>query len=238
MYFYKICFQFQLQFNSKFQFVSRLRKRCDYLESTKVLLQAKQDLSFDSSSSSSGFLTMQSHKHKAGQRNHSHPRPRMNSAEELDDLENLDSSSDQRPRSRRKLPARSKSTGSLEVPSELLDGKDDKKRSKAGKSIFGKHKDKGSKGSKWQRIKEFFNEDLGKPIKSMREIGRSSNIRYSTSGAGQPRQGNISPDMDSAGSVFSHGGSPPLLSGPGLSGRSKSLIPTSHHVSLICYLCV
>jgi len=208
---------------------SRLRKRCDYLESTKVLLQAKQDLSFDSSSSSSGFLTMQSHKHKAGQRNHSHPRPRMNSAEELDDLENLDSSSDQRPRSRRKLPARSKSTGSLEVPSELLDGKDDKKRSKAGKSIFGKHKDKGSKGSKWQRIKEFFNEDLGKPIKSMREIGRSSNIRYSTSGAGQPRQGNISPDMDSAGSVFSHGGSPPLLSGPGLSGRSKSLIPTSHH---------
>ncbi|KAH9519712.1 hypothetical protein Btru_070709 [Bulinus truncatus] len=52
---------------------TRLRKRCDYLESTKVLLQAKRDLSFESSSSSSGFVTLQTkHKHHHHAHHHHH----------------------------------------------------------------------------------------------------------------------------------------------------------------------
>uniref|UniRef100_A0A0B7ARW5 Uncharacterized protein n=1 Tax=Arion vulgaris TaxID=1028688 RepID=A0A0B7ARW5_9EUPU len=146
---------------------SRLRKRCDYLESTKILLQAKRDLSFESSSSSSGFMTLQP-KHKQHE-HHPHlphhqieqealttdelrlrdsssrlTRPRISSAEELEYIEIIDSSSDQTPKKPKSaMHKRSFSTGSLEVPSEMsadVGRVDNRKRikGKTGRSIFGK----------------------------------------------------------------------------------------------------
>lgn len=147
---------------------SRLRKRCDYLESTKILLQAKRDLSLESSSSSSGFMTLPSkqrhHHHQQrpqyqqeqdslnsrGERLHQYEaagiitRPRISSADELEYLEFADSSSDQRPRKAKSaMHKRSFSTGSLEVPSEMtteVGGVETRKRikGKTSRGIFSK----------------------------------------------------------------------------------------------------
>ncbi|CAL1540553.1 unnamed protein product [Lymnaea stagnalis] len=192
----------------------RLRKRCDYLESTKVLLQAKRDLSFESSSSSSGFMTLATkHKHHHHQHHEKPPRtssqdpggevepgtrvtrPRIASAEELEYLKLIDSASDQRPkRTKSGMHKRSFSTGSLEVPSEMspeVSGMESRKRmkSKTGRSIFSKSsasKQK-TKASKWARVKKVLTgqklyEDLGTTIRSIRDLGRSSHVRYSASG--------------------------------------------------------
>ncbi|XP_059145953.1 uncharacterized protein LOC131933181, partial [Physella acuta] len=195
----------------------RLRKRCEYLESTKVLLQAKRDLSFESSSSSSGLITAQTkHKHKHSHRHEqtTHTgqldaaqlmgvsqlleaggrtnRPRLASAEELEYLELIDTTSDHRPKHRSSLHKRSFSTGSLHVESDHLtqvSSSDSRKRlkSKTARSIFSKtsaSKQK-SKSSKWARVKKVLTgqklyEDLGTTIKSIREMGRPSHGRYST----------------------------------------------------------
>ncbi|GFR86204.1 hypothetical protein ElyMa_002461200 [Elysia marginata] len=217
---------------------SRLRQRCHYLESTKLLLQARKDLAaYEAGGTPSRFKTMpvkqQKQRYLYHRHHHHHHqkkgggelesretslldvsrktdtggaasatrRARISSAEELDYLEFVDSSSDQRPkRSKSGLPKRSFSTGSLEVPSELLlgdvsEGETRKRtKSKTGRSIFSSKsgaKSKSSKsGSKWARVKKVLTgqkiyEDLGTTIRTIRDLGKSSgsHSRHSTSGA-------------------------------------------------------
>ena len=217
---------------------SRLRQRCHYLESTKVLLQARKDLAaFEAGITPARFKTMPAKQQKQRHFHHRHHhyhhqkkseaeyqtsretslldvsggfeggaasprrRSRISSAEELDYLEFVDSSSDQRPkRPKSGLPKRSFSTGSLEVPSELLlgdvsEGETRKRlKSKTGRSIFSSKsgaKSKSAKsGSKWARVKKVLTgqkiyEDLGTTIRTIRDLGRSSggHSRHSTSGA-------------------------------------------------------
>lgn len=233
---------------------SRLRQRCHYLESTKLLLQARKDLSaYEAGETPSRFKTMPAkqqkqrhlhHRHhhhhhtkgeggldsretslldvsgkpEAGDTSSAKRRSRISSAEELDYLDFVDSSSDQRPkRSKSGLHKRSFSTGSLEVPSELLLGDvsevETRKRikSKMGRSIFSSKsgaKSKSSKsGSKWARVKKVLTgqkiyEDLGTTIRTIRDLGKSSGShgRHSTSGA------SISPaDMSPPSSQVSSG---------------------------------
>ncbi|RUS90578.1 hypothetical protein EGW08_001666 [Elysia chlorotica] len=250
---------------------SRLRQRCHYLESTKVLLQARKDLAaFEAGGTPARYKTMptkqQKQRHLYHRHHHHHQhqkkgdedpgshdtslldvsgrvnggrvspssRPRLSSAEELDYIELVDSSSDQRPkRSKSGMPKRSFSTGSLEVPSELLLGEvsegETRKRlkSKTGRSIFSSKsgaKSKSSKsGSKWARVKKVLTgqkiyEDLGTTIRTIRDLGKSSSghSRHSTSGM------SISPaDISPLSSQMSSGEHKAVDIGVGLASGSQ-----------------
>ena len=187
---------------------ARLRKRCDYLETTKNLLKARSELmSTSESSSASGYQTLPSTRPKGHRHHHHHPhhhhhyrdgsgsrdsegsRPRLFSAEDVQVLEISESASDSRPkRPKGAMHKRSFSTGSLEV--EILDETSTASgsrigKSKSGKSVFPtKSPKQKSKGSKWARVKkvltgQFLYEDLGTTLKSLKELGRSGQ-RYSS----------------------------------------------------------
>ncbi|XP_076459365.1 uncharacterized protein LOC143292725 isoform X2 [Babylonia areolata] len=182
---------------------AKLRKKCDYLETTKNLLKARSELmSTSDSSSASGYQSLPPSRHKGHQHRHHHRngsgtrdaeggRPRLFSAEDVQCLEISESASDSRPK-RPKAPMhkRSFSTGSLEV--EILDETSTSEggripKSKSGKSVVGaKSPKQKSKGSKWARVKkvltgQFWYEDLGTTLKSLKELGRSAQ-RYSSVG--------------------------------------------------------
>nr|KAG5703190.1 hypothetical protein BaRGS_027355 [Batillaria attramentaria] len=188
----------------------KLRKKCDYLETTKKLLQARSELHAADPQAAGEYMSLPvKHKHKSHHHHHHHHhrsrheagsehgpkvvRPRLPSAEDVECLEISESASDHRPkRSKGALHKRSFSTGSLEV--EILDetsaahGREGLiPKSKSGKSVFGtkspSSKQK-SKSSKWARVKKVLTgqklyEDLGTTIRSLKELGRSTQ-RYSS----------------------------------------------------------
>ncbi|KAL8608764.1 hypothetical protein ACOMHN_063989 [Nucella lapillus] len=238
---------------------TRLRKKCDYLETTKSLLKARSDLmsaSDSSSASASGFTSLPPARHKGHHHRHHHRngsgtreaeggRPRLFSAEDVQCLEISESASDSRPkRPKAPLHKRSFSTGSLEV--EILDETSTAEgritKSKSGKSVGGaKSPKQKSKGSKWARVKkvltgQFWYEDLGTTLKSLKELGRSAQ-RYSTvssegqdfgSSAQQQRSldSSLDPDLlgprlprvSSASAEASSADRSPTIPGPGESG--------------------
>ncbi|XP_070185461.1 pneumococcal serine-rich repeat protein-like isoform X2 [Littorina saxatilis] len=247
----------------------KLKKKCDYLETTKNLLKARSELmSTSDSSAASGFQSLPASKHHKGHHHHHHHhhrhgdgdrtreprggRPRLSSAEDVQYIEISESASDQRPkRPKGAMHKRSFSTGSLEV--EILDETSTADgramgltKSKSGKSVFSKSPKQKSKSSKWARVKkvltgQFWYEDLGTTLKSLKEFGRSTQ-RYSTVSseghefsstgrlAGEPRSLDTSYDAEflvprlpriSPGSTpeaFSAGRSPQSVMGPGAGG--------------------
>ena len=187
----------------------RLRKKCDFLETTRDLMKARSELMTTSESSSASASTsyhqsLPPKRHKGGvtaHYQHHHlqhhsrrdearegARPRLSSAEDMGFIEISESASDGRPkRPKSAMHKRSFSTGSLEV--EILDETTEATRqaripkSKSGKSVFAKSPKQKGKSSKWARVKkvltgQFFYEDLGTTLKSLKEFGRSPQ-RYS-----------------------------------------------------------
>ncbi|XP_052240409.1 uncharacterized protein LOC127851019 isoform X3 [Dreissena polymorpha] len=186
---------------------SKLKNRCDYLESTKTLLVAKSHLeeedsvgldsiTFDSDSlprtKKSKSKSLKSGPEMVEPRK---MRPRLPSAEDAKCLEfdYGDSSSDQAQQRNRKLFKRSFSTGSLEVPSDIVEQSEDdigtqrlsdpfeeKNSSKLSKSPETKRK---SKFSKWAKVKKVLNkqqlsENISSGIKSIKGLGKGAYLRY------------------------------------------------------------
>ncbi|KAK3601782.1 hypothetical protein CHS0354_041697 [Potamilus streckersoni] len=183
----------------------KLKKKCAYLESTKTLLQVKSSFGeeglhdiFPPETSEPTKLHFKSHSEKVS---HSKTfeevkiRPRLPSAEDAEYIEFLDSNSDQSPkRPKNSLHKRSFSTGSLEIPSDILEqseGDDEKmsksyeksvKRSRAKISKSPESKGK-SKFSKWAKVKKVLtgqqlSENISSGIKSIKELGKGSYFRY------------------------------------------------------------
>ncbi|KAL3876593.1 hypothetical protein ACJMK2_034422 [Sinanodonta woodiana] len=183
----------------------KLKKKCAYLESTKTLLQVKSSFAeeglhdvFPPETSVPAKLHFKSHSEKVS---HSKTfeevkiRPRLPSAEDAEYIEFLDSTSDQSPkRPKNSLHKRSFSTGSLEIPSDILEqseGDDEKmsksyektvkrSRTKMSKSPDSKRK---SKFSKWAKVKKVLtgqqiSENISSGIKSIKELGKGSYFRY------------------------------------------------------------
>ena len=168
---------------------SKLKKKCDYLESTKTLLQAKSAVETEITIPY-GYLSLPVKPQKERPRSR---RQRLPSAEDIDIdmLESYESSSDTSPKRPKhsQLHKRSFSTGSLEIPSDIMEqsGEDEvqdgiyhntgKIERKMSKSPATKRK---SKISNWTWIKKVLSrqkvpEDIGFSIKS---LGR--NVRLSS----------------------------------------------------------
>ncbi|CAG5135489.1 unnamed protein product, partial [Candidula unifasciata] len=144
---------------------NKLRKRCDYLESTRTLLETKRDIIPDRSTSL-GFLIPQSnHKydHKRGilmdskvQPYDKLKKPRKSKSEEFEILSITDSSSDEGSIKCTTFPlTKSFSTGSIAAPTEkgIESGEMKGKKRNKGHSRRMKSKKK-SKSSKWSRVKQ------------------------------------------------------------------------------------
>ncbi|KAK6187968.1 hypothetical protein SNE40_005883 [Patella caerulea] len=173
---------------------SRLKNRCEYLESTKDLLQLKSSLG--SEVMPLGYTSLPRQKAKLRksntdpdtkeQRDARRGRDRIRQEIEVEVEDLIESSSDRSPKRPKPttLHKRSYSTGSIDVPSEMMEAEDESvirkiyisKSSKMHKEIT-KHKK--SKSSKWARVKKVFYEDLGSSIKSLREFGKGAQVRYS-----------------------------------------------------------
>lgn len=182
---------------------SRLKNRCDYLESTKTLLIAKSNLEDDDSEtvfeSNSLPRVKKSKSVKSSVSDGGGPRilrPRLPSAEDAKciELDLGDSASDQAI-SRNKLYKRSFSTGSLEVPSDITEqsGEDelstqrllseqyeDKHSSQISKSPEAKRKSKFSKWAKVKKVltKQQLSENISSGIKSIKGLGKGAYLRY------------------------------------------------------------
>ncbi|XP_041363188.1 uncharacterized protein LOC121378891 isoform X5 [Gigantopelta aegis] len=185
---------------------SHLKKRCAYLESTKDLLQVKSSMMEETVPV--GYMSLPTVKtikprlkksntdpESKEEREKWMGRDRLPSAEDVDLLDFIESTSDQSPKRPRPGPLhkRSFSTGSLEVPSEIFDDSEHVRRkggivksksAKEGKTF--KTKSKSSKSSKWARVKKVLTgqilyEDLGFSFKSLKEIGKGGHFRYHSS---------------------------------------------------------
>ncbi|KAL5019410.1 hypothetical protein ScPMuIL_005132 [Solemya velum] len=185
---------------------SKLKKRCAYLESTKYLLQVKSDLAGDSTvanypHSYRSLPTRKSIKRKKMEEkeNLHGVRARLSSAEDIECLEVMESCSDQSPKRPKHaaLHKRSFSTGSLEIPSDILEqsGEDDgsdKVHSKSydkgmkpnGKSAKGNSK-KTSKSSKWARVKKVISGPKLEDIRFSLRSFKGGHSRYPPSGTHQ-----------------------------------------------------
>jgi len=187
---------------------SRLKNRCDYLESTKTLLVAKSHLDeHEDDDDAFEHITYESNslprskksKSRTVKSEGSEPRilrPRLPSAEDARciEIEFGDANSEQGPTRERRLYKRSFSTGSLEVPSDILEQSEDdigtqrlsdprfeeKRSSKLIKTPEGKRK---SKFSKWAKVKRVLNkqqlqENISSGIKSIKGFGKGAYLRY------------------------------------------------------------
>lgn len=183
----------------------RLKTRCDYLESTKTLLIAKSHIedddstgieTFDSNSLPRTKKTKQ--KTKSTSSEGGGPRilrPRLPSAEDAKciEIDLGDSGTDQALGRSKLVYKRSFSTGSLEVPSDIMEQSEDdigvqrlsdpfeeKHSSKLTKSPEIKRK---PKFSKWAKVKKVLNkqqlsENISSGIKSIKGLGKGAYLRY------------------------------------------------------------
>lgn len=185
---------------------TRLKTRCDYLESTKTLLIAKSNIEEDDSAVLEKFQSNSLPRtKKAKQKTKSTSsdgggprilRPRLPSAEDAKciELDLGDSGTDQGPGNRGKLMyKRSFSTGSLEVPSDIMEQSEDdigtqrlsdpfeeKHSSKLTKSPETKRKSKFSKWAKVKKVltKQQLSENISSGIKSIKGLGKGAYLRY------------------------------------------------------------
>ncbi|ESO85808.1 hypothetical protein LOTGIDRAFT_167787 [Lottia gigantea] len=174
---------------------SRLKNRCEYLESTKDLLQLRSTIAgqmpvgYSSLPKPKAKLRKsntdpESHDQRKTRQSRSRLRQQLN-VEDEDIVESSSDKSHKRPKAAT-LYKRSYSTGSIDVPSEIIEEEvvGITKSSKIRKEIT-KHKK--SKSSKWARVKKVFYEDLGSSIKSLREFGKgATQLRYT--GIGSPSE--------------------------------------------------
>lgn len=183
---------------------SRLKNRCDYLESTKTLLVAKSNLDEEATIvmyNSNSLPRTKKSKSMSKKLNSNGGvarivRPRLPSAEDVKCIEIDLEDSDQISQSNKsKLYKRSFSTGSLEVPSDITeqsgeedlntqrfvsDPFEDKHSSKMLKSPEAKRK---SKFSKWAKVKNVLtkqqlSENISSGIKSIKGLGKGAYLRY------------------------------------------------------------
>lgn len=174
---------------------AKLKKKCDYLESTKTLLQAKSAVETEITIPSSYYtLPVKSPSKQPEKERPKTGRQRLPSAEDIDMdmLETCESSSDVSPKRPKhsQLHKRSFSTGSLEIPSDIMEqsGEDEvqdgmyhngvKMEGKMSKSPTTKRK---SKISNWTWIKKVlsrqkFPDDIGGF--SFKSLGK--NVRLSS----------------------------------------------------------
>lgn len=185
---------------------SKLKKRCAYLESTKYLLQVRSDLAGDTTSPATNYPynyrslpSRRSSKRKkmADKENLHGVRPRLSSSEDIE-FEVMESCSDQSPKRPKHaaLHKRSFSTGSLEIPSDIMEqsGEDesDKVHSKSydkgmkqnGKSAKANSK-KSSKSSKWARVKKVISGPRLEDIRFSLRSFKGGHSRYSMPGTHQ-----------------------------------------------------
>ncbi|CAI9739784.1 Hypothetical predicted protein [Octopus vulgaris] len=183
---------------------NRLKKKCAYLESTKYLLQVRSDMSEDEAPL--GYMSLPSKSKQKQQKAmkdsreavfpaaaSDSPRHRLSSGDSSQHLEIIETASDQTPKRPKtaKLYKRSFSTGSLEIPSDVIEqdnsqemtrvivsdynGKDSKSGSKSPGS-----KKKSCKFSKWARVKKILTgqkttvDDSDMTRKSLKNLGKGS----------------------------------------------------------------
>ena len=185
----------------------KLKHKCEYLESTKMLLQAKTSLEDENvfSAYQSNSLP-RSKKPKTGSQKSTQSegslmriRPRLPSAEDAMCLE-MDYDSDHSVKKPRMggLYKRSYSTGSLEVPSDIMEqsGEDDLASAILSESYqdqvqhslqMAKSQDtkRKSKFSKWAKVKKVLKsqqltENISSGIKTIKELGKGGYFKYGT----------------------------------------------------------
>ncbi|CAE1241994.1 unnamed protein product [Acanthosepion pharaonis] len=180
---------------------NRLKKKCAYLESTKYLLQVKSEMSDDRAPL--GYMSLPSKAKQKQQKaikdssegdfspsSSDPPRQRLSSVDSSQTIEVIETASDQTPKRPKttKLYKRSFSTGSLEIPSDIMeqdiseecnivivsdyDSKDSKPGSKSPCS-----KKKSTKFSKWARVKKILTrqklmDDSGSGMKVVKDGGK------------------------------------------------------------------
>eukprot|EP00106_Octopus_bimaculoides_P002548 XP_014769990.1 PREDICTED: uncharacterized protein LOC106869011 [Octopus bimaculoides] len=183
---------------------NRLKKKCAYLESTKYLLQVRSDMSEDEAPL--GYMSLPTKSKQKQQKAmkdsreavfpaaaSDSPRHRLSSGDSSQHIEIIETASDQTPKRPKtaKLYKRSFSTGSLEIPSDVIEqanseemtrvivsdynGKDSKSGSKSPGS-----KKKSCKFSKWARVKKILTgqkttvDDSDMTRKSLKDLGKGS----------------------------------------------------------------
>lgn len=181
----------------------RLKTRCDYLESTKTLLMVKSNLEDDDSTTIETFdsnslprVKKAKPKTKSSSSDGGGPRilrPRLPSAEDAKCIEIDLGDSDQAPGRSKLVYKRSFSTGSLEVPSDIMEQSEDdvgvqrlsdpfeeKHSSKLAKSPETKRKTKFSKWAKVKKVltKQQLSENISSGIKSIKGLGKGAYLRY------------------------------------------------------------
>ncbi|XP_033755867.1 LOW QUALITY PROTEIN: uncharacterized protein LOC117338615 [Pecten maximus] len=168
---------------------SKLKRKCAYLESTKSILEVKTALEQEIMSQTE-YSYARSEQTSYGK--HKVSRPRLPSAEDMCffDLEQSASDSYSSKRSKHVTHKRSRSTGSLDIPSEILEQSGEEEnldkvhsksyektdKSKSLKSSSSKRKSKVSNWVKFKRVitKPRFPEDIGFSLKSIKDLGRGS----------------------------------------------------------------
>ncbi|OWF44945.1 uncharacterized protein LOC110457666 isoform X2 [Mizuhopecten yessoensis] len=168
---------------------SKLKRKCAYLESTKSILEVKTALEQEIMTQSEYSYTRSK---QASYSKHKVSRPRLPSAEDMCffELEQTASDSYSPKRSKHVTHKRSRSTGSLDIPSEILEqsGEEDNsdklhsksyektEKSKGLKSSSSKRKSKVSNWVKFKRVisKPRFPEDIGFSLKSIKDLGKGS----------------------------------------------------------------
>ncbi|XP_060068649.1 uncharacterized protein LOC132548771 isoform X2 [Ylistrum balloti] len=168
---------------------SKLKRKCAYLESTKSILEVKTALEQEIMTQTDYSYTKSEQtsygKHKVS-------RPRLSSAEDMCffDLDQAASESYSSKRSKHVSHKRSRSTGSLDIPSEILEQSGEEEnlekvhsksyekaeKSKGLKSSSSKRKSKVSNWVKFKRVitKPRFPEDIGFSLRSIKDLGRGS----------------------------------------------------------------
>lgn len=165
---------------------SKLKRKCAYLESTKSILDVKTALEQE-------IMTQTEYSYKKSDQSygkHRISRPRLPSAEDMCfyDLEAQDAYGSKR--SKHVIHKRSRSTGSLDIPLDILEQSGEEEntdkvlsksyeksdKSKSLKSPSSKHKSKVSNWVKFKRVisKPRFPEDIGFSLKSFKDLGRGS----------------------------------------------------------------
>lgn len=168
---------------------SKLKRKCAYLESTKSILEVKTALEQEIMSHTDYSYTRSE---QSAYGKHKVSRPRLPSAEDMCffDLEQSASDSYSTKRSKHVTHKRSRSTGSLDIPSEILEQSGEEEnmekvhsksyekteKSKGLKSSSSKRKSKVSNWVKFKRVitKPRFPEDIGFSLRSIKDLGRGS----------------------------------------------------------------
>ncbi|XP_036368366.1 uncharacterized protein LOC115223384 isoform X2 [Octopus sinensis] len=163
---------------------NRLKKKCAYLESTKYLLQVRSDMSEDEAPL--GYMSLPSKSKQKQQKAmkdsreavfpaaaSDSPRHRLSSGDSSQHLEIIETASDQTPKRPKtaKLYKRSFSTGSLEIPSDVIEQDNSQEMTRVIVSDYnGKDSKSGSKSPGSKKKSCGMTEDFTKKMKQWEEL--------------------------------------------------------------------